>query len=290
MINPEINDKIRAIKIVVFDIDGTLVAHQKTWNRILHEKHQRAIKLLKNQGYIVVLASARSMLTIDRLNNYADYFIGANGSFIYDCKANKIIFENVIAGADINKLLNLCDFNQQVITIYTRKQIYSNALTIQPNHYVLKPFAKWLLAINQYQNQAADLVVIESANCDENEQLINLLAPVINDINVNIRIQTKQAKAIMVANRAVNKLSSIKILCDLLGYSLANVMAFGDSKNDIEMLSGCAIGIVMKNASKKMYQHGDLISIASAKDGGIYDTLMRLGVINDKRFKYDNVR
>lgn len=55
----------------------------------------------------------------------------------------------------------------------------------------------------------------------------------------------------MLTNQEVNKLSALKKLTKLLNYDLTNVMAFGDSTNDIEMLCGCAIGIVMKNASKK---------------------------------------
>ena len=43
----------------------------------------------------------------------------------------------------------------------------------------------------------------------------------------------------------VTKASGLKELCDNLGISFDNVMAFGDGENDIEMLRECGIGIAM---------------------------------------------
>ena len=223
------------------------------------------------------------MVTIDHLhqNPYVDYFIGANGAFIYDCKLAKIIDENPIKGSDVQILLNGVD--QQLtksITIYTRNDIYSNALDECNDHYVLDPFKAKIKLINSYRNQISDLVVLETNNKSETEQLLTNINEIIKRQETNLTIQAIQSQVIMIANIGLNKLSAIKRLAKWLNYDLTNVMAFGDSSNDIEMLQGCAIGIVMKNASKKMYQYGDLITIASAKDGGIYDTLVALKIFN----------
>ena len=38
----------------------------------------------------------------------------------------------------------------------------------------------------------------------------------------------------------------------MFGFELAEVMAFGDSDNDIEMLSGVGIGVAMGNAKSSV--------------------------------------
>ena len=285
MIYNEINAKLRQIRVVVFDIDGTLIAHQKVWDGKINPKHWDVLKQLKANEYIVVLASARTMVTIGNLhqNPYVDYFIGGNGAFIYDCKLAKIIDENPIKSNDIYLLLKGVD--QQLtksITIYGRDAIYSNALDEFNNHYILDPFKAKIKLIDSYQNQISDLIVFETNNKGETEQLVTNINEILKHQETSLAIQAIQPQVIMVANTGVNKLSAIKRLANRLNYDLTNVMAFGDSTNDVEMLQGCAIGVVMKNASKKMYQYGDLITIASAKDGGIYDTLVAL-----KMFNYD---
>lgn len=284
----EIEVKLQAIKMVVFDLDGTLVAHQNQWNGKIDPKHQLALKQLKANGYVVVFATARTMITIDKMhqNPNVDYFIGANGTFIYDCKLAKIVDEQVINGNEVNNLLKTID-NRLIksLTIYTREQIYTNALGADPNHYILKPFAKQTLPIQAYQNENADLVVIENQSDEQREILMTNLLKHFRKQGSQLTIQASSSKLIMLANQGITKLSAIAKLAKMLNLKLENVLAFGDSANDIEMLKGCAIGVVMKNAAKKMYQYGDLISIESAKNGGIYDTLVALKII-----KYNHLR
>nr|WP_308436010.1 HAD hydrolase family protein [Mycoplasmopsis bovis] len=54
---------------------------------------------LKSKGITTILASAREFVTIGELlnkSNDIDYFIGANGAFVYDVQNKKIIYEKII--------------------------------------------------------------------------------------------------------------------------------------------------------------------------------------------------
>ncbi|MGL5204643.1 MAG: HAD family hydrolase, partial [Metamycoplasmataceae bacterium] len=75
-------------KMVVFDIDGTLIKFKVTEQKF-DEQTQLMFKELKDKGYIVVLATGRDHISIGDLhkNNNIDYFIGANGSFIHEVKS-----------------------------------------------------------------------------------------------------------------------------------------------------------------------------------------------------------
>ena len=49
----------------------------------------------------------------------------------------------------------------------------------------------------------------------------------------------------------------LKILSDLTGVSLEETMSFGDSENDIEMLTYTGVGIAMGDAMEKAKEAAD---------------------------------
>ncbi|MFZ8217820.1 HAD family hydrolase, partial [Mycoplasmopsis bovis] len=84
------------IKAAAFDIDGTLLEHGQLQ---FNETVLNTFRQLKSKGITTILASAREFVTIGELlnkSNDIDYFIGANGAFVYDVQNKKIIYEKII--------------------------------------------------------------------------------------------------------------------------------------------------------------------------------------------------
>ena len=88
-------------KMIVFDIDGTLMRY-KVDNHAFEPKILDMFKKLKNNGYIVVLATGRDYISIGNLHlsDNIDYFIGANGSFIFDAKLRKNVWNTKLSIED----------------------------------------------------------------------------------------------------------------------------------------------------------------------------------------------
>ncbi|MBW1808925.1 MAG: HAD family hydrolase [Deltaproteobacteria bacterium] len=57
----------------------------------------------------------------------------------------------------------------------------------------------------------------------------------------------------------VNKATGAASLAAHLGISLEDVIAFGDNKNDIEMLTECGLGVAMGNSHETLRAHADKI-------------------------------
>ena len=53
----------------------------------------------------------------------------------------------------------------------------------------------------------------------------------------------------------------------MFGFELAEVMAFGDSDNDIEMLSGVGIGVAMGNAKSSVKELAHYTTDSNNNDG-----------------------
>lgn len=65
----------------------------------------------------------------------------------------------------------------------------------------------------------------------------------------------------------ITKGSGLQALTELLHIPMANVMAFGDGENDIEMLQAAGIGIAMENAMEEVKAAADDITADNNNDG-----------------------
>ena len=76
----------------------------------------------------------------------------------------------------------------------------------------------------------------------------------------------------------VTKASALWKICDKLGISMNEVMAFGDAQNDLKMLQQVGIGVAMGNAGDNLKQVADYITTHVDEDG-VKNALLHFGVI-----------
>jgi hypothetical protein len=67
--------------------------------------------------------------------------------------------------------------------------------------------------------------------------------------------------------KGVSKMSALRRLIGTMGIEPKEVMSFGDSDNDAEMLAGTGLGVAVANASPIALEHADLV-IASCDENG----------------------
>ena len=60
--------------------------------------------------------------------------------------------------------------------------------------------------------------------------------------------------------KGVTKATGLQVLCARLGIDASEVLAIGDSMNDIEMLRWAGVGVLMGHAGPEMRQHADVIT------------------------------
>ena len=76
----------------------------------------------------------------------------------------------------------------------------------------------------------------------------------------------------------INKSSGLRHACDLLGITAADVVAFGDGDNDVDMLRFAGIGVAMANALPVAKAAADKIA-GHHDEGGIEKMLAELGLV-----------
>ncbi|MFC3748011.1 Cof-type HAD-IIB family hydrolase [Paenibacillus sp. GCM10012306] len=72
----------------------------------------------------------------------------------------------------------------------------------------------------------------------------------------------------------INKATGIKEVCQLLGIDMSQVVAVGDSLNDLAVIQQAGLGVAMGNAQETVRQEADAV-VASNNEDGIAEVIQR---------------
>jgi len=89
--------------------------------------------------------------------------------------------------------------------------------------------------------------------------------------------------AIHIHNSGINKGSALEVACSLLNVDLEEIVAIGDSENDIEMIEKAGMGVAVKNASSKLRDRAD-ITLEEGGGEGFYEFMEDLVSRGQKRY------
>ena len=253
-------------KLIVSDLDGTLLNGQKFVSNI----NKDAIRKAKEQGMSFAIASGRPLYPILSLikqwemEELVDYVLGMNGGCIYD-KAK-----------DAQK------------NFYT---IDGELLKHIMDQYRDIPVRFWIFEKEKrYVNKGTEATRAKAALYHEDEQITDLYA-LCNQPRQKLIVECQPEDMDMVEQRArklnlstcaafrsdptlfefvdkrVNKASGLRQLCADIGITMDEVLAFGDTSNDNEMLKEVGHGVWMSNGTMDTFAHADAQTISNEEDG-----------------------
>lgn len=84
--------------------------------------------------------------------------------------------------------------------------------------------------------------------------------------------------------RLVDKSFGLMKFCQLFGFTTDEVIAFGDGGNDDVMLQMAGIGVAIKDGKSNTLDAADYICKKSIDDGGIYEALIDLKIIEEDQY------
>ena len=64
-----------------------------------------------------------------------------------------------------------------------------------------------------------------------------------------------------------SKLDGVRTIAEALGHSLANVMAFGDGLNDLQLIAGVGLGVAMGNGKEELKRVARYVTLPLVEDG-----------------------
>lgn len=261
--------------VVFFDVDGTLI---DCFNGICKptEKTKEAIRVLKEEGYLTMLATGRPKCSVnqDILDLGLHGYIASNGSYadledevIFNYPIEKEKLEEVIKylkeddkdymleGQDYNYLSS--DKNKELNDILKKVNISEDKIT-----------SKW--DINDIE--CNKIIVMNS--CDNHYE--NTYSKYSDKGFAFMRHPKGTMYEIYVSK--YTKGYGVEELISKLGIDKENTYAFGDGENDIEMFQAVKHGIAMGGYHENLKEHAfDFTD--DVENEGIYNGLKKLNLI-----------
>lgn len=256
--------KNKAKKIIAMDLDGTLLKDNKECPKSTKEY----LKKLKDEGYIIVIATGRILKSAKDITDgaeFANYIVADSGSVIYDNKYKNIISESIIDKPNLIKIcegyksdwgiLELCD--EKWCNVYTD-------LKYKPREY-----DNLILNINDFLNnnqKITHISIIPKQYCVY--KIIDKLKEELPTLTVSLMQDSfSDLKYIEIHNNEINKYKGIKLIANKEGIENKNIICFGDGLNDIDMIEKSGIGVAMENALSEIKQIAEFTTLSNNNEG-----------------------
>lgn len=243
-------------KIVFFDIDGTLLDHDKE----LPASTKQAIATLKDNGVYVAIATGRAPFMFEDLRKelQIDTYVSFNGQYV--------VFEGEVIYKNPLKLEEM-----QLLKEYAERQkhplVYMNHETMKAN-VVDHAFIHESMGSLKFPHPELDESFLEESEIyqallfiEEKDQQTYLEA--YNEFHF-IRWHSYSTD---ILPKGGSKAIGIQRMLERLPFKKENVFAFGDGLNDIEMLEFVGTGVAMGNSHPKLLQVADRVTKDVAEEG-----------------------
>lgn len=246
-------------KILFFDVDSTLFSHK---SNSIPKSAIEAIKLAKQNGHIIVLATGRSKKLTDLLDIFKyidfDYFVTINGTLVLD-KNDNIIFSLPCNKDSINNVLKLVDKHNLNLCFINKDDYYLYKDEDKRSHLGYDPLHIPIPDKLEYKDE--DIYQMNLFCEDEFiDEFISLTGEYLSYSKLDNYGYDVYAKD-------QTKATGIKHLLEYLNVDRKDTFAFGDGHNDKEMIEYCGIGVAMGNAIEKVKEASDYITDDIDNDG-----------------------
>lgn len=246
--------------IIATDLDGTLLSNSTSVSR----ENLDAVKRLYKNGISTVIATGRTFFEIPQELlecKYIDYIIYSNGAAVYK-RGKGVIYSSYFEPQTAYGVFRILNNAKTFIELYAKGiPIVDSAKFNERGFARYRIDPDYLPEIRRSRKPIDDLESVirhpglelemfdvffrdmqERAEC---RHRINVCFP-------NLQITTSMSNNLEIMNKGVNKGTGLKNLCRLCGIDVGEVVAVGDSKNDIELLKAARYGFAVANACPKL--------------------------------------
>ncbi|MDR7465288.1 MAG: HAD family hydrolase [Armatimonadota bacterium] len=250
-------------RLVVADIDGTLVTSQRT----ITARVRRAVRQAQRRGVRVCLATGRTWRSARR------YFqtLGAdppailyNGGLIYDFARERVIYRRPMSLRQAQRVIRALDaFPDLAAHYYVNEGIY----------------VRWhtpLVLATARQDHILPQAVGDFRRLRGQPMKFRILGPRPRLVALARRVRRAGAPGTLVFSGptslevlppGVSKGAAVRRVARLLGVPPRQVIAVGDELNDLSMLQVAGCGVAMGSAPRELRRVADYVAPSSDQDG-----------------------
>ena len=242
------------VRMILTDLDHTLLRQDGS----ISDKTLRVLAECRAKGILFAIATARYWIGAERYIDLLkpDYEITTDGTLIHS--HDQCLYSSEFSVSDTNRIIH--SIAQAVpgaeITVAHGKTIYWNSRYISESEKLHKAvYCDYESPLEVRSNKIVAELPEESIARQIAEQ-------------TGCRLQCYRGErwyAFLPAGSG--KIEAIRALSETSGICLENTAAFGDDRNDVEMLRLCGKGVAVANAVPEALEAADEITLSNDEDG-----------------------
>lgn len=258
---------LEGIRLIVFDVDGTLQNSRHQVSELCRE----VIRRLQRRGIHITLATGKILPSVKQIAQELGInipLILGNGAILQ--KVDGEVLKCVTFPKDTaHTILNMMEEYPFDLTIYTPETIYTKNIT--SNIKQLSQFGGPLAQqVNQWDDISFEFNQLVKINWLDKQSPHKLL-PLIGELRGLLGDRAEVCMGIdfilEVLPAGVDKVNALKWLAEILCIQKNEIMTFGDGDNDAAMLRMAGVGVAMSNASPACISSANVVVATTDEDG-----------------------
>ena len=241
--------------MIAIDLDWTLFDSKSRISR----ENIKAIAKCKDKGLKVVIASAKPPLIVGRLARRLKLYtpqVSYSGALVIE-NYNKIVFELKIPKEECLEIINLCREWGKGLTL----GVDNGLLYYEKKHLYLKIVKDTGDRIKKVRNIASEDIISNaimfSISAYEKDGFEDYLKSTVK--SELIKIVRGSPDSIIIFNSEADKFLAVRKIMEMYDFSREELMAIGDSHNDLEIIKFAGIGVAMGNSVEDLKKLADYI-------------------------------
>lgn len=270
---------MKKYKMILADIDHTIIPQAEDE---MPERTRVALTKAHEAGYYIGIASGRSIIQVQRhgkdwgLDFPIDCICGANGTQLYDGPHDKEYHYHYLKAEWVKEIYET--MKPFGIVPYTYHGDTSIFLHPTDYYYTLQKSGARIVKIAKDIHDIIDhetTKLLYRLPLDENtDRIMNEIHDYLEaHPSPNWKGIKTQRQVLEFIHKDCSKVNAAIKFCELNNFSLDEVIAFGDTTNDNEMLQLCGHGVCMKNGTEDTKACADEITELTCEEFGFADYL-----------------
>lgn len=261
-----------SIKIVLLDLDGTLLNSNKT----VSDADRAALERAAAMGVHIVPATGRfydAMPEVVRKLPFVRYAITANGAQVYDAVQRQTLCSETLETRDGLEIYSYLETLPGMCDCYADSWGYIQRSRMGDiDEYVCVPYMIQLF--KQMRTPVEDMKEFLSTHRAEKLMIFfkdldrrALELERIRERFPHVSVTSSVPNNIEINAKGANKGDALGRLCAHLGVDIRDTISFGDGSNDLTMIRAAGIGVAMENACAELKEAADYITSSNDENG-----------------------
>lgn len=262
------------VKLIALDLDGTTLNRKSEFSDNTIKAFQKA----RNQDIHVVIATGRCFFAlppdVEKVYGLIEYATTSNGAEIRTLTDGKCIYKNCIDAEATEKLYEIIKENNLMIESFVDGKAYMTKKEYEDTINGKFSFRSidYVRRTRNTVDNAVDFMLENKGNIENvnfffhNDDDKEYVRKVLQNVK-NTTLTSSQICNLEIGGATTSKATAIHELARSLNITKEEIMAVGDSPNDIDLLKISGISVAVENAQESVKEVANFITDTNDNDG-----------------------